>query len=152
MSTSRQNGFLTGANPDERTIDHTVTGEAAEDLVGVFGNNWMFYIPTLGSDAGAIVPFAYGPPRCEMTGPTFIDDTLIVAVQHPGENVPVGDGTLLTRSIEMLNMNGSLFSQTRTVDRGSNWPSNISGAPNGVPRPAVIGIRRREGTDDGRFV
>ena len=120
------------------------------DLIGVFGNNWLFYIPTSGSDAGEIVPFAYGPPRCELTGPTFVGDTLIIAVQHPGENVPYNPQQALNRDIEMLNLDGSLFTQNRTVPRGSNWPSNVQGNPSGPPKPSVIGIRRKE--SKGSFV
>lgn len=162
MSTSAHNGFSTGANPSQRPIDHRVVGATStvttdsnlnvqtSDLVGVFGNNWLFFIPTRGSDAGKIVPFAYGPPRCEMTGPTFIGDTLILAVQHPGEDCPFNPQQTLSRTIEMLNLDGSLFNQTRTVPRGSNWPSNIEGNPQGAPRPSVIGIRRKD--SKGRFV
>lgn len=162
MSTSAHNGFSTGANPRQRPIDHRVVGATStvttdsnlnvqtSDLIGVFGNNWLFFIPTRGSDAGKIVPFAYGPPRCEMTGPTFIGDTLILAVQHPGEDCPFNPQQTLSRTIEMLNLDGSLFNQTRTVPRGSNWPSNIEGNPQGAPRPSVIGIRRKD--SKGRFV
>lgn len=151
MSTSRHNGFRTGPDGVERTIDHTQTGNA-DALVGVFGNNWLFYIPTSGPDAGAVIPFGYGPVRCEMTGPTFVGDTLILAVQHPGEDVPIGDGTELSREIEMLNLNGSLFTQTRTVPRGSNWPSNIEGNADGPPIPTVIGIKRRNSSGGNSFL
>ncbi|MEO1400137.1 MAG: alkaline phosphatase PhoX [Cyanobacteria bacterium J06635_1] len=151
MSTSRQNGFRTGLNPDIREIDHTATG-GTDALVGTFGNNWVFYVPTQGADAGEVIPFGYGPPRCEMTGPTFAADSFIFAVQHPGESVPIRNNDLapLNRDIEMLALDGSLFSQNRTVPPGSNWPSNI-GYPlpdgtvqlDGPPRPTVIGIRRK---------
>ena len=104
MSTSLHNGFNIGAEGEERTIDHEATGNAST-LVGVFGNNWLFYIPTSGADAGEVIPFAYGPVRCEMTGPTFAGgNTLIIAVQHSGEDVPIDDGTTLSRSIEMLDV------------------------------------------------
>ncbi len=105
--------------------------------------------------AGEVIPFAYGPVRCEMTGPYFIrnaagqSDTLLLAVQHPGEDVPLGDGVKLARSIPMLSLDGTLFNQERLVPRGSNWPSNIQGDPNGPPKPAVIGVRRVNG---GAFV
>jgi uncharacterized protein len=84
MSTSAHNGFNIGAASTPLQIDHRVVGANSpsqidsnlnvetSSLIGVFGNNWLFYIPTSGSDAGEIVPFAYGPPRCEMTGPTFV--------------------------------------------------------------------------------
>ncbi|ERT07483.1 hypothetical protein M595_2565 [Lyngbya aestuarii BL J] len=154
MSTSRHNGFTTGANPEAREIDHTTTGSAS-NLSGVFGNNWLFVIPMSGAMAGEVIPFAYGPVRCEMTGPYFIrnaagqDDTLLLAVQHPGESVPLGDGVKLARSIPMLSLDGTLFNQERLVPRGSNWPSNIQGDPNGPPKPAVIGVRRVNG---GAFI
>lgn len=154
MSTGNHNGFTTGASPEAREIDHTTTG-ASGNLTGVFGNNWLFYIPMSGQMAGMIVPFAYGPPRCEMTGPYFIrnaagqDETLLLSVQHPGEDVPIGDGVKLSRSIPMLSLDGTLFNQERLVPRGSNWPSNVEGDPNGPPRPSVIGVRRRGG---GAFI
>jgi secreted PhoX family phosphatase len=161
MSTSAHNGFSTGAAATPTNIDHRVVGAVVEgatsdlniqtsDLIGVFGNNWMFFIPTSGPDAGEIVPFAYGPPRCEMTGPTFVGDTLIISVQHPGEECPFNPQVILNRDIEMLNLDGSLFTQKRTVPRGSNWPSNLEGNPQGPPRPSVIGIRRKQSS--GRFV
>ncbi|MEB3180626.1 MAG: PhoX family phosphatase [Nostocaceae cyanobacterium] len=149
MSTGLHNGFETGAAGTQTTIDHSRSGNVS-NLVGTFGNNWLFYIPTSGADAGKVVPFGYGPPRCEMTGPTFIGDTLILSVQHPGEDCPFTPNTTLTRNIEMLNLDGTLFNQTRSVPRGSNWPSNIEGNANGAPRPSVIGIRRKRSS--GRFV
>jgi secreted PhoX family phosphatase len=156
MSTSTHNGFNVGAAGTPTNINHTATGNISS-FTGVFGNNWLFYIPTTGPDAGKVVPFAYGPVRCEITGPTFAGDTLIVSVQHPGEDCPINDGTILNRSIEMLALDGTLFNQTRTVPRGSSWPSNTSTAdggrnqPQGVPRPSVIGIQRRNPIA-GRFV
>ncbi|MUL37127.1 PhoX family protein [Gloeocapsopsis dulcis] len=158
MSTSAHNGFDTGAAGTPLDIEHTVVGAESpsvidsnlnvetSNLIGVFGNNWLFFVPTSGQDAGELVPFAYGPPRCEMTGPTFIgNDTLIIAVQHPGENCPFTPQVTLSRDIEMLNLDGTLFNQKRTVPRGSNWPSNIEGKRQGPPRPSVIGIRRKDG-------
>ena len=147
MPTNRHNGFRTGGNPGERTIDHSATG-ATDALVGVFGNNWLFFTPTSGPDAGKVVPFAYGPTRCEMTGPTLIDDQLLLAIQHPGENNPIGDGgtTSLSRQIELLNLDGEIFMQQRSVGLGSNFPSNVEGTPDGVPRSCVVGIRRRDET------
>jgi uncharacterized protein len=115
------------------------------NLVGVFGNNLLFVIPLHGRDAGLLVPVAYGPPRSELTGINFINDTLIVSVQHPCEDAPIGDGTILSRSIEMLKLDGSLFTQTRTVPRGSNWPDNVTGEVVNLPRPCTVGIRRNSG-------
>lgn len=95
-----------------------------------------------------MLPFAYGPARCEMTGPTFVDNTLIVSVQHPSEDslfapYPAGISPTLTRDIEMLDLDGSLFVQNRTVPRGSNWPGNVEGGAPGLPRPCVIAIQSR---------
>jgi hypothetical protein len=50
----------------------------------------------------------------------------------------------------MLNLDGTLFTQKRSLPRGSNWPSNLEGNPQGPPRPGVIGIRRKQSS--GRFV
>ncbi|MBD2605170.1 PhoX family phosphatase [Scytonema hofmannii FACHB-248] len=162
MSTGSHNGFNVGAAGTPLQIDHRVVGANSpsqidsnlnvqtSSLIGVFGNNWLFYIPTIGPDAGEIVPFAYGPPRCEMTGPTFVGNTLIISIQHPGEQVPFTPQQTLSRDIEMLNLDGTLFTQRRSVPRGSNWPSNLEGNPQGPPRPGVIGIRRKQ--SKGRFV
>ena len=161
MSTNAHNGFNVGAAGRPTNIDHKVTGSVVEgatsdlnvetsSLIGVFGNNFLFFIPTSGPDAGEIIPFAYGPMRCEMTGPTFVGDTLIISVQHPGEQCPFDPQVTLNRDIEMLNLDGTLFTQNRTLPRGSNWPSNIEGNLQGPPRPSVIGIRRKQSS--GRFV
>ncbi|HEY9906895.1 MAG TPA: hypothetical protein V6D18_04730, partial [Thermosynechococcaceae cyanobacterium] len=77
-------------------------------------------------------------------------DTLLLSVQHPGEGCPFTPQVTLSRSLELLSLEGSLFTQTRSVSRGSNWPSNIQGDHAGVPKPSVIGIRRKQST--GRFV
>jgi secreted PhoX family phosphatase len=149
MSTGTHNGFDVGAAATPIVVDHRQTGSVT-NLNAVFGNNWLLFIPTSGPNAGEAIPFAYGPPRCEMTGPTFVGDTLIISVQHPGEDCPFTPQQTLSRSLEILNLDGSLFNQTRTVPRGSNWPSNIEGNPQGPPKPSVIGIRRKESS--GRFV
>jgi uncharacterized protein len=50
------------------------------------GNNAVFMLPTAGDHAGKAYRFANGPVEAEMTGPTWIgNDTLVLAVQHPGE-------------------------------------------------------------------
>jgi uncharacterized protein len=152
MTTGLHNGLAvayTGETlqPTQVAIDHTQTGSAAGNLVGTFGTNWMFYVPVRGRDAGVIFPFGYGPPRCEMTGPTFVGDTLLLAVQHPSEDSPIngdpnagGDpASRVTRSVQLLDLAGGLYDQLRTVPRGSNWPNDGSAEP---PKPAVIGIRR----------
>ncbi len=151
MSTTTHNGFNVGAAGTVTTIDHTANGNVS-NFTGVFGNNWLFYIPTTGANAGEVIPFAHGPVRCEMTRPTFVGDTLIISVQHPGEDSPINDGTILSRDIELLDLSGVTFNQARTVPRGSSWPSNIptadggKGQPRSFPKPSVIGIKRKNTT------
>jgi secreted PhoX family phosphatase len=154
MPTETHNGLsvtYSGATlqPGIQTIDHsTTTTSVAANFGGVCGNNWLFVIPVSGPDAGMVIPVGHGPVRCEMTGPTFIGNTLILSVQHPGEDSPVnGDpnaggaaASMITRPIEILALNGTTFVQQRTIPRGSNWPIAAAGAP---PRPSVIGVRRR---------
>lgn len=148
MSTGQHNGFTDGLPNNETTINHTAIGDVSA-FIGVFGNNWLFYIPTSGKSAGVVVPFAYGPTRCEMTGPTFVGDTLIVSVQHPGEDCDFQLAPpTLTRNIEMLDLNGTLFTQSRTVTRSSHWPSNMDGKLDGPPYPCVIAIQRKHSHDD----
>lgn len=147
VSNRRLNGFSEGTDPAPVSIDHAAVGRDASALAGVFGNNWAFIVPAGGPEAGAVVPLAMGPMHCELTGPTFVDgDTLLLSVQHPGKNAPFDrPGQTAARDIEMLGLDGRIFTQRRTVPVGSNWPSNIEGAPDGPPRPAVVGIRRKGG-------
>ncbi|MCR5881902.1 DUF839 domain-containing protein [Rhizobacter sp. J219] len=154
MSTNLHNGIGLGTSATPTTINHALSGSGnAANLVGVYGNNWMFCIPTEGPDAGKQLPFAIGPMRAELTGPTFIGDHLILAVQHPGENAPIDAQNTgpRTRTIEMLTLDGTgVFNQTRTVPLGCQWPSNTAaGNTSGIPKSAVIGIRRRNG---GSFI
>ena len=153
MSTGLLNGFDEGAVPSPLTITHGTKGAVA-NLVGVFGNNWLFAVPTRGPNAGRVIPFAYGPMRCEMTGPTFLGgETLLISVQHPGEDVPINELATapVTRQIELLGLDGTLLTQTQTAPVGSNWPSNLNGNAAGPPRPCTIGIRRRDGRDFSDF-
>jgi uncharacterized protein len=143
MSTGLHNGFTDGLPNNPTTINHTTTGDVSS-FIGVFGNNWLFFIPTSGPGAGEVIPFAYGPTRCEMTGPTFVRNTLIVSIQHPGEDCDFKvEPPVLERDIEMLDLDGTLFTQHRTITRSSHWPSNIEGKPDGPPRPCVIAIQRK---------
>jgi secreted PhoX family phosphatase len=158
MSTDKHNGFSDTSTPVAQNITHGSTAPAdATNLFGIYGNNFMFYIPTSPSDpnAGRIVPFAIGPTRSEMTGPTFVGNTLIVSVQHPCEDSPIGAQAALNRNIEILAFDGaSVFDQNRTIPRGSTWPASIALAdggasnPTGLPKPATIGIRRKKGHGD----
>ena len=144
MSTGLHNGFMDGLPNNPTIINHTATGDVSA-FIGVFGNNWLFFVPTSGPNAGEIFPFAYGPTRCEMTGPTFVGNTLIISVQHPGEDCDYQlEPLMLNRDIELLNLDGTLFTQNRTVTRSSNWPSNIEGLPAGPPRPCVVVIQRKD--------
>lgn len=79
-----------------------------------FGNNGLFFVPTAGPSAGDAFQFASGPVECELTGPWFTDneDTLFLAVQHPGEESP---------NLQKLT---------------SHWPEGGKA----VPRPAVVAI------------
>ena len=157
MSTDLHNGIGVGPTPSIQPINHTTVGSATGpsgtggNLVGVFGNNWMLIIPTSGPYAGVHLPFAIGPTRCEMTGPTFIGNTLVLSVQHPGEDSPTraalaaNPKVLPTPKIQILKLDGSdTFTQTRTVPVGSQWPGNVEGDPNKIARPAVIGIQRKQ--------
>ena len=144
MSTGQHNGFTDGIPNNPTTINHTANGDISA-LIGVFGNNWLFFVPTSGPHAGEVFPFAYGPTRCEMTGPTFVGNTLIISVQHPGEDCDFQLAPrTLNRDIELLDLNGTPFTQQRTVTRSSNWPSNIEGMLGGPPRPCVIAIQRKD--------
>ncbi len=117
-------------------------------FVGVFGNNAMFMIPTVGPHAGQPRVFAIGPMECELTGPTFTADgrTLLLAVQHPGEmhggrglpGSPYPESE--TRPLRIAARDGALFTQQRTVPIGSNFPA---AAPGVLPRPAVVCITRQ---------
>jgi secreted PhoX family phosphatase len=150
MSTGLHNGFTDGIPNNPTTINHTAIGDVST-FIGVFGNNWLFYVPTAGPDAGEVIPFGYGPTRCELTGPTFVGNTLIVSVQHPGEDCDFKfSPPALERDIELLNLDGALFTQHRTVTRSSHWPSNVEGSPDGPPRPCVIAIPRKD--SQNRFV
>lgn len=79
-----------------------------------FGNNGLFVVPTTGPAAGDALQFASGPVQCELTGPWFTEDeeTLFLAVQHPGEESP------------------SAAAAT------SHWPEG----GNRMPRPSVVAV------------
>ncbi len=147
VSNGYLNGIAEGADPFPLSIEHATVGRHSAPIEGVFGNNWAFVIPAQGPEAGSLVPLAIGPVRCELTGPAFVgDDTLLLSIQHPGEDAPFDEpGRTVTRDIEMLGLDGRLFMQRRTIPVGSNWPGNIEGKPDDPPRPAVVGIRRKDG-------
>jgi secreted PhoX family phosphatase len=133
MSTTKLNQAIPSRNPPDLSDG---------DLLGIFGNNSMWFIPTSGSLAGEAYPFAIGPMDCECTGPFFSGDgqTLFLAVQHPGEQQGMRqDMATETRQLELLTTDGQSFIQQRQVPLGSNWPD---GGINQPPRPAVVAIRR----------
>lgn len=119
------------AAPDNLSFDQAgnlwvITDMSSKVLAGddpgysAFGNNGVFVIPVNGSEAGMPRQFASGPAECELTGPSWTPDeqTLFLAVQHPGER----HGARLT-----------------STGKGSNWPSGRIGE---MPRPGVVAIRR----------
>ena len=66
MTTGAHNAVGDGPSPNALTVNHSGVGSAADaggNLIGVFGNNWMLFIPTSGPFAGVHVPFAIGPTR-----------------------------------------------------------------------------------------
>ncbi|WP_017306972.1 PhoX family protein [Spirulina subsalsa] len=135
MSTTSQNKAVPSRVKDGQPLP-------TKDLVGLFGNNSIWYIPTSGSHAGEAYPFGVGPMECECTGPFFSPDqqTLFLAVQHPGEIHGVRlNGQSETRPFAMTTPDGTEFMQQRTVPLGSNWPGK---RPNDPPKPAVVAIRR----------
>ncbi len=112
------------------------------NLLGVFGSNTAWLIPTKGTNAGNAYPFAIGPVETELTGIWFTRDykTLFSAVQHPGELGGVRqDSAMEKRSLTMTTTMGTAFSQERLVPIGSNWPSKQVNQP---PKPSVVAIRR----------
>lgn len=136
LTTTRHN------HPVSRTAeDRSLPGSGA--FMGIFGNSSLFVFPTTGEHAGVPYCFAIGPMECEMTGPTFTQDglTLLLSVQHPGELCGTRRrGASEQRQYVLADRSGGLFTQTRTVPLGSNFPANRDGA---LPRPCVISITRR---------
>jgi secreted PhoX family phosphatase len=114
-------------------------------MIGIFGNNSLWYMPTSGDRAGVPLLFAIGPMECETTGPCFdtTEETLFLAVQHPGETHGTRQQTAIeTRQFILTATDGTEFEQTRTVPIGSNWPSQQDGV---APRPSVVAIYRTAG-------
>jgi hypothetical protein len=153
------NGIGDGPIPTSLPVDHADPG-AAESIAAVFGSNGLFCIPTRNAWAGTVLPFAHGPVRATLSGPTFVSNTLLLSVRHPGRDSPIGASIrqFERRGLEMLRLDGSgTFNQDRRVPSGSAWPSvqtampggtSASAAPSGVrpaPRSATLGIRRRDG-------
>jgi uncharacterized protein len=102
----------------------------------------MFMVPTRGPNKGVAFRFANGPVEAELTGPYFSpdEDTLFLAVQHPGE---LGGLTAST-----------VFGQETTYN--SWWPEgNKTTSDNpSTPRPSTVAISRvgRHDDDGSRFI
>lgn len=112
------------------------------NLLGIYGNNSVWFLPTSGDHAGNAYLFAIAPMESEMTGPFFSADqqTLFMSVQHPGEYNGIRQ-KMASQSYQfaLQTTEGEEFIQNRQVPIGSNWPSK---RPNDPPLPAVVAIRR----------
>lgn len=136
MSTSKHNKAVPSR------LEQAGKSKDTGSLVGLFGNNAIWYIPTTGENAGKAYLFGMGPMECETTGPCFTRDqqTLFLSVQHPGEGHGIRkEGAVETRQFAIKTMEGQELMQTRTVPIGSNWPGK---GVNDPPKPAVVAIRR----------
>jgi len=130
-----------GLNREMKTRYPQGVPVSQRDLLGIFGNNsaWVF---VKGQEHP--YPFAIAPMDAELTGLYFTPDqeTLFLAVQHPGEAGGIRrDLAFENRKFALKTTNGQEFEQMRQVPLGSNWPS---GQVNQPPRPAVVAIRRIE--------
>ncbi|NJM46233.1 MAG: DUF839 domain-containing protein [Alkalinema sp. RU_4_3] len=105
-----------------------------DDQRGIFGNNTLWFMPTLGENAGQAYRFAIAPMEAELTGPFLTPDqsTLFLSIQHPGETH--GQRKDMKTKTETFNLtaNGKTFDQTRQIPVGSNFPER---KPNSVPNP-----------------
>lgn len=149
-------GGMGFANPDNLAFDGQgnlwmVTDRASGDAgTDVFGNNSCWVFPAKGDLRGQALPFATGPMECELTGlclePPGVrggSATLFLSVQHPGEaHGTRQSGSEEIQSHQLVDREGVIFEQLRTVPLGSNWPSGVPGRP---PRPGVVAIRRLKG-------
>ncbi len=143
MVTDMSSDKLNKALPQGR-LDKEGKPVSQSNLRAVFGNNSIWFMPTSGPNAGNAYLFGYGPMECETTGPFFTADeqTLFLAVQHPGELNGVrkgGSEGSEDRVISIRTPEGQEFMQTRRVPIGSNWPGKN---PNDPPKPSVVAIRR----------
>ncbi|MGK7920904.1 MAG: PhoX family phosphatase [Trichodesmium sp.] len=136
MSTSKHNKPVPSrVNKDGQPLDNG-------SLVGLFGNNSIWYIPTSGPNAGEAYLFGIGPTETETCGPFFTKDqkTLFVAIQHPGEYSGTRQNMASEiRQFSMKTIDGADFVQDRTIPVGSNWPTK---KVNASPKPSVVAIRR----------
>lgn len=139
MSTSKQNREVANR------VDESGTPLDASQVLGIYGNNSIWYVPTSGNDAGTPYLFGVGPMECETTGPCFDaeETTLFLAVQHPGETHGTRTNAVAeTRKFILKTTDGETFVQTRQVPLGSNWPHRADGQP---PKPGVVAVYREDG-------
>jgi len=107
MSTSAHNGFSTGAAATQRSIDHRVVGAVVEgatsdlnvetsDLIGVLAITGCSSFPPVARMRMRTLCL-WPTPLC---GATFVGDTLIISVQHPGEECPFNPRVILNRILD----------------------------------------------------
>ncbi|MBD2394053.1 DUF839 domain-containing protein [Cyanobacterium aponinum FACHB-4101] len=109
-------------------------------ITGALGNNSIWYIPLSGENAGKAYPFGIAPMETETCGLCFNQEqnTLFLAIQHPGEkNGTRSNMAEETREISILTTDGEEFTQTRTIPKGSNWPSLDK---NAFPKPSLVAV------------
>ncbi|AFZ54430.1 PhoX family protein [Cyanobacterium aponinum] len=109
-------------------------------ITGALGNNSIWYIPLSGENAGKAYPFGIAPMETETCGLCFNQEqnTLFLAIQHPGEkNGTRSNMAEETREISILTTDGEEFIQTRTIPKGSNWPSLDK---NAFPKPSLVAV------------
>lgn len=135
MSTSYHNRAIASRTKEGKSL-------STKDLLGLFGNNSLWFIPTQGENAGTAYPFATAPMDSELTGPFWSRDrqTLFLAIQHPGENGGIRQNNATeTRHFALRTTDSKEFMQKRKVPLGSNWPNPKPDTP---PRPAIVAIRQ----------
>ena len=144
-------GGLGFANPDNVALDSKgnlwiVTDRSMKSAAGgVFGNNSCWFVPRTDNGEEQAACFATGPMECEVTGVCLdqLETSLFLAVQHPGEvNGSRDQGDEELQAHELMDCDGGVFQQLRTVPLGSNWPAHAPGRP---PRPGVVAICRSSG-------
>jgi secreted PhoX family phosphatase len=144
-------GGLGFTNPDNVALDSKgnlwiVTDRSMKASAGdVFGNNSCWFVPRSGNGEEQAACFATGPMECEVTGVCLdqAEASLFLAVQHPGEvNGSRSQGDEEIQAHELVDRDGGVFQQLRTVPLGSNWPGQAPARP---PRPGVVAIQRSNG-------
>jgi uncharacterized protein len=115
-----------------------------DDQRGIFGNNTLWFMPTKGENAGQAYRFAIAPMEAELTGPFLTPDqnTLFLAIQHPGETHGTRKDMKTKTETFNLTANGKPFDQTRNIPVGSNFPDR---KPNSPPKPSIVAIRKKGG-------